>query len=286
MKPKTPAQFAQAVGTSVERTRTKQLNTPSGRFYQVDDETYPSVTHILSCIGKPALINWAANTERTLVSEASADLYEDLVRLPTPLPRTTYLTTLQTRLTKAKAHQKELAKAGEIGSQAHGLIEWKLRAQLSQTIGPEPRVNDAATWAVMAFEDWAKSVSLKPLFIEQMVYSRTHGFAGTMDLLAEVNGVVTLVDFKTGKAIYDEALLQNVAYQVAMIEMGHAAPAAGLIVRLPKIDTDPEFETKAVPPVDTLFPIFLAVKKLWQWTYANDQAWRDRQAAKNGPEAA
>ena len=57
-----------AVGTAVERTRTKQLNTPSGRFYQVDDETYPSVTHILSCIGKPALINWAANTERTLVS--------------------------------------------------------------------------------------------------------------------------------------------------------------------------------------------------------------------------
>lgn len=257
----------------------KRIDGPSGRFYQIDDLELPSVTHILSCIGKPALITWAANQERTLVSEAAADLYDDLRTISTPMPRTAYLTTLAARVGKARAHTRELAKAGEIGTQVHKLIEWNLRRSLSQQPGPEPRVSENATWAFMAWQDWATSVRLKPLLIEQTVFSRTHGFAGTMDLLAEVNGIVTLVDFKTGKAIYPEAFLQAVAYQVALKEMGHLAPEAGCIVRLPKVQTDPAFEAQAVPPIEDLFPIFLAVKTLWKWTYANDAAYRERQKA-------
>jgi hypothetical protein len=43
---------------------------------------------------------------------------------------------------------------------------------------------------------------------------------GTMDLLAEVNGEVTLVDFKTGKAIYPEAFLQSVAIRSRWLRWG------------------------------------------------------------------
>lgn len=262
--------------TSLSDTRTKpqRLDGPSGRFYRVDDESYPSVTHILQVIGKPALINWAANQERTLVSEAAADLYEDLARLEKPMPRTAYLCTLQARLGKVKAHKRELEKASEIGSQVHKLVEWKLRVQLGQTVGLEPRVVDDAQWAFMAWEDWAKSVHLTPKLIEQTVYSRVHGYAGTMDLVADVDGVLKLIDFKTGKAIYAEAFLQNAAYQVALSEMGHSIPAGGLIVRLPKIQTDPAFEVKDVPPVADLFPTFLAVKELWKWWFAQEELYR------------
>lgn len=257
----------------------QQINGPSGRFYLVDGDSLPSVTHILGCIGKPALINWAANQERTLVSEASADLYEDLARLEKPMPRTAYLTTLQARLGKVKAHKRELEKAAEIGTQVHHLVEWNLRRELGQAVGPEPRVVDDAQWAFMSFQDWAKSVDLKPKFIEQTVFSRVHGYAGTMDLLAEVNGVLTLIDFKTGKAIYAEAFLQNAAYQVALSEMGHSRPASGLIVRLPKIQTDPAFEVAVVPPVTDLFPTFLAVKELWKWWFAEEEKYRAKRKA-------
>jgi len=258
--------------------KTTRLDTRAGRFYQVDgaDEPLPSVTHILGCIGKPALINWAANQERLLVTETSADLYEDLAKLQKPLTRTAYVTTLQGRIGKTKAHQQELLKAGEIGTQVHRLIEWRLRRDLGQVIGPEPKVVDDAQWAFMAWEDWATSVALKPLFIEQTVFSLTHGYAGTMDLLAEVNGEPTLVDFKTGKAVYAEAHLQNVAYQVALSEMGHGQPSGGLILRLPKVQTDPDFEAVEVPPVSELFPVFLAVKEVWRWWYAGEQAYRAR----------
>lgn len=260
---------------SAEAGKTPQrMDGPSGRFYLVDGESLPSVTHILKVIGKPALINWAANQERTLVSEASADLYEDLARLEKPMPRTAYLTTLQARLGKVKAHKRELEKASEIGTQVHKLVEWKLRAQMGQSLGPEPRVVDDAQWAFMAWEDWAKSVNLQPKFIEQTVYSRVHGYAGTMDLLADVNGIETLIDFKTGKAIYAEAFLQNVAYQVALSEMGHGTVQAGAIIRLPKIQNDPAFEVGTVPPATDLFPTFLAVKELWKWWFAEEEKYR------------
>lgn len=246
---------------------------PSGRFYEVDGLSLPSVTHILQVIGKPALINWAANQERSLCLNVAADLYLDLSKTP-PMSRASYLATFDGRLGKQKAHKRQLEKASEVGSQAHALIEWNLRSQLGQKVGPEPRVVDDAQWAFMAFQDWANSVHLKPMFIEQVVFSKAYGYAGTMDLLAEVNGVPTLIDFKTGKAIYAEAFLQNVAYQQALLEMGHTGAESGLIVRLPKVQTDPAFETAAVPSVADLFPTFLAVKQVWHWWFAQEEAYR------------
>jgi hypothetical protein len=252
---------------------------PSGRFYEVEGLTLPSVTHILNVLSKPALINWAANQERAACTDAAADLYLDLCKTP-PMSRASFLATLSGRIGKQKAHRKELEKAGEIGSQVHGLIEWNLRQTLGQKVGPEPKVVDDAQWAFMAFQDWANSVNLKPIFIEQTVFSKTHGYAGTMDLLAEVNGVTALVDFKSGKAIYAEAYLQNVAYQVALGEMGHTVAVDGLIVRLPKVQTDPVFEVGKVPPVSELFPTFLAVKQVWAWWFAQEEAYRQKRKAK------
>jgi len=280
--PKSVGDFSAAVAESLhlseqpKPTKPVRKDGPSGRFYEIDGHLLPSVTHVLSCIGKPALINWAANQERMLVSESAADLYEDLVKLPKPMSRPSYLATLSGRIGKTKAHQKELAKAGEIGTQVHKLIEWKLRQSLGQVTGPEPRVVDDAQWAYMAWEDWARAHQVTPIRIEQTVFHLAHGFAGTMDVLASVDGRTMLVDFKTGKAIYGEAHLQNVAYQAALQAMGHETPDGGLIVRLPKLQTDPAFEVAEVPPVDELFPVFLHVLQVWKWWYAQDESYRQK----------
>jgi hypothetical protein len=260
--------------------KAQRRDTRSGRFYQIDGESYPSVTTILGCIGKPALIQWAANQERTLVTDTAARLYEELASIGQAIPRSAFLVTLEGRCGKERAHRRELEKAGDIGTQAHALIEWHLRRDLGLQVGVEPNVCAEALWAFMAFQDWAKSVDLKPKYIEQTVFSSAHRYAGTMDLLAEVNGVLTLADFKTGKSIYGEALLQNVAYRAAVMEMGIARPEAGLIVRLPKVQTDPEFEVKPVPPVDALMPTFLAVRQLWTWYHAQEQAYQASRSRK------
>src|SRR5262245_44605294 len=81
-----------------------------GRFYTILDRVtgeavrYPSVTTILgAAIAKPALIHWAAKEERVAVSETAADLYADLYG-SSQLPRAMFLTTLEHRLGKTKAH--------------------------------------------------------------------------------------------------------------------------------------------------------------------------------------
>lgn len=262
----------------------KRNDTPRGRFYEIDGKKYPSVTTILSVIGKPALVNWAANVERELVMEVSADLYQDAAGTP-PMNRLAWLTTLQARLGKQKAHVKALAKAAEIGSQIHALVEWTLKCELCYEVGPSPKVCDKAQWGFMAWEDWRKKVNLKPIFVEQTVYSKEWGYAGTLDLLGEVEGKLTVLDWKSGKAIYPEAKLQNAACRTAVREMGHGDPLQGIIVRLPKVETDPEFETLTVEEdEDYLLGQFLRAKGLWEWQQKeDDKYWEKREKANETP---
>lgn len=285
----------------------RRTDSKTGRFYAIpnDDGTttrMPSVTTILQAIAKPALVHWAASQERQLVSEAAADLYADLAASP-QLPRSMYALALEQRLGKTKAHVKALAKAGDIGSQCHAAVEWALKAQLlGVAAGVAPPMVDAARLAFGAFQDWARAVALTPHAIEQTVFSRTHGYAGTMDLLATLDAralltllerqgaidaslgdwlrardtVTAVIDLKTGKQVWPESFIQVVAYQRALAEMGHGRVDGGLIVRLPKTAQDPGFEVAVVPPARELFPVFLAVRQLWDWQFQQEQAYQAR----------
>lgn len=263
----------------------KQINTAVGRFYELPDGQHvPSVTHVLGLIAKPALVNWAAKMEREACIQAAADLYIDLQKLPKPLTTASYVATLDGRIGKQKAHKREMEKAAEIGTLAHRRVEWTVRKAMGQPVGPEPPLTDASLWAFMAWEDWWRDTTLRPLHAEQTVFSVEHRYAGTMDLLAvcerplTVGGVTfavgdqLILDWKTSKGIYAESFLQNVAYQQAVDEMGHGPIAGGLIVRLPKVTTDPAFEVALVPPRQTLLPTFLAVRAAWDWWHAQEVA--------------
>src|SRR5579864_332776 len=257
-------------------SRSDRKQTKAGRFYDIEDVgSLPSVTTILSVISKPALVQWAAKVEREMVIEAASNLYADCAGTP-PMSRPGWIATLNDRIGKTRANQKEVAKASEIGTQAHALIEWKLKAKMLAEAGPSPAVTDKAVWAFNAWENWAKSVDLKVIFIEQVVYSETYRFAGTLDLFAEVNGVPTVIDWKTGKKVYAEAHLQNAAYRHALREMGHGDPQAGMIVRLPKVETDPEFEVVQAFPEEDCFSVFVHSMALWEWT--NERAAEEQKA--------
>lgn len=247
------------------------------RFYNTPDGKFPSVTSVLSVISKPALVFWSANVEREMVIAESAKLYHDTIGQP-EMPSTFWTTTMQQRLGKERAHTKELEKAGEIGSEIHNAIEWNLKARMCIKSGRPPIISKAAQWGYSKFLEWADTVNLKPLMIEKVVWSKGYSFAGRMDLLAEVAGMECVLDWKSGKRIYPESWLQNVAYRKAAEEMGIAQPKHGYIVRLPKIEGDPDVEAQLVP-TDTrkLFAVFLNALVLWQWqqetsTYAEDEA--------------
>ena len=233
------------------------------RFYWIHGRQLPSVTTVLEVIAKPALGPWYAKEERRQLETA---LLEVLVQQG-PADREAYkafvLEQLAGAITGVKAADRAREQAATIGTAVHAGIEWHLRTQLGEDAGAEPLLPEAAAWAVESWKDWAKSVALEPLALERVVYCEDCGYAGTMDLYARVKGIPTILDWKTGRAIYPEALLQNVAYRHAAARLGMPAEQ-GMIVRLPKRLDDPAWEAMTVPATITVEE-FLAALRLWQW---------------------
>jgi hypothetical protein len=162
------------------------------RFYTIEGQHWPSVTTILDIIAKPALGPWYAKEERRYFEAA---MLEVLSR-PGARDPEYVLTAVAEAVSGVKAADRAKQQAASIGTAMHAGIEWALRTQLEEDAGPEPRLPDAAAWAVESWKDWAKSVALEPLAIERTVYCEVCGYAGTLDLYARVSGVLTVLDWK------------------------------------------------------------------------------------------
>jgi hypothetical protein len=230
------------------------------RMYTIAGDTWPSVTTILDVIDKPGLMYWAANEERKAFETAMLNVLSG----PHADQPDKILDAVIAATKGAKAMEKEKTKAATIGTAAHAYIEWESKRLLGEKVGSEPVIPDAAKWAVESWKDWAKEVDFTPLAAEQTVFCPGCGYAGTFDTIAKVRGVVTLLDYKTSKAIYPEAFLQSIAYRhAAAIETQQ-----GMILRLPKVVEDPAFEAMVVPEVP--LPVFLSALTLWKWKRTMD----------------
>jgi len=165
-----------------------------GRHYRDPDsgELYPSVTNILGVIDKPAIAWW--QTKGALA--AAWDDREAFSRM-------------RERDVAVKAYQsaafKQRDKAADLGSHIHAVCD-----ALSSD-APMPDVGDDAAPYVDQFVKWVSDNDVKVVHSERTVISTTHRYAGTFDLLAWLEGVLWLVDIKTGKAVYPEAALQLAA---------------------------------------------------------------------------
>ena len=229
------------------------------RFYTIEGRQLPSVTTILDVIAKPALGPWYAKQERRYFEAAMLEVLSK----PGARDPEYVLSAVVDAVGGVKAADREKQRAATIGTAIHAGIEWQLRTRLGEDAGPEPILPDAAAWAVESWKDWAKGIALEPLAVERTVYCEACGYAGTLDLYARVEGALTVLDWKSGRAIYPEAFLQNVAYRHAA-ERQKLPSTQGLIVRVPKLVDDPSWEVMAVP--ETLgIDDFLAAARLWRW---------------------
>jgi len=62
------------------------------------------------------------------------------------------------------------------------------------------------------FEAFVRQSGVKPVAIEQPVYRETPRYAGTPDLVGEINGQTVLIDYKSGAAVPEWAGYQLAAY--------------------------------------------------------------------------
>lgn len=186
-------------------------------------------------------------------------------------------------------------RSAEEGSRVHDAVEAMLR-------GHQPIVDDATRGAVEAFTEFTRNTHIKPLLIEERVLSREHQYAGTVDVVAQIDGVVGVLDIKTSKAIYRDYGLQTAAYVAALREhpdLPH--PEASWILRLDQCRAcsncggfmrtkggnvsingrgsrscahawgpmTGQFEFRELPDHDADLKAFLAAKTLWEWEHRN-----------------
>lgn len=233
----------------------------SARFYDLDEDIqYPSVTTILGVIAKPGLMYWAANLERATILAAVG---EALSNKKKPKTREEMLALIETLAKEKKAADKVKDKAADIGNEAHAMVEWTLRKRLGLKVKGRPAMSPEAKRCFTSWQTWFKSTGLTPIAAEKMVYCHACGIAGTADLIAEKKGKYYVLDWKTGKAIYEESFLQNIAYQHCWTQMEGKRTGGGAVVRLPKEGGDVEVQ---MTPKSVKYESFQAAHKLWQWT--------------------
>jgi hypothetical protein len=151
-------------------------------------------------------------------------------------------------------------KAGGIrGSDVHRIVE-----QVLDNGGRLPVVKAEHQPYAQAFRDWywhRQVRSMAPVRREFPVASFTHGFAGTCDLLlcAPTDHYI-LCDWKTGRSIYLEGLIQVAAYEGALRERG-LIPAGARCTKVVVLLTEQGTFREEVS--NYTLDDFLAAKRMW-----------------------
>jgi hypothetical protein len=99
--------------------------------------------------------------------------------------------------------------------------------------GEHPLIDERIRPSVDAYLEFARNNDIEPILIEERIVSKQHRYAGTIDMLARVNGVVGVLDIKTGKRIYRDYGLQTAAYIQAITEDSNIpTPETSWVLRL------------------------------------------------------
>lgn len=106
--------------------------------------------------------------------------------------------------------------AGDVGTLAHDLIERFLAgAEVMDAIpGAQPEAIAAACQRFLHWRNWYRQSNPTVVASEVSLVSEAHRFGGTLDAVVEMGGEYIIADWKTGKGIYPETLLQLAAYKL------------------------------------------------------------------------
>jgi hypothetical protein len=184
--------------------------------YTFDGKVYPGVTGILSVIDKSAaLMSWAARqtaeaalalvTEPTGTEDVTGVNVGPLLALLNAVGREGAVKALTSRSSWKRDE------AASLGTEVHNLADQLIRGVLDTSQVPARAVKH-----VTAYTEWWGASGWTVRASEAMVVHPVNGYGGTIDLLCQDrDGRTVLADIKTGRAVYQEAVLQLTAYGLA-----------------------------------------------------------------------
>ena len=181
---------------------------------------FKSVTKIKNIIDKPALINWA----KKMALDCAKDEFYKFINEGIPLDAVS----LEQIIESAKgAADRYKEKAADIGTRTHDAIdEW--------INGKSPNLTDDIRPGFDNFQQWLKSGNITVIRGDTSIASILHGFGGRADFYFEQDSKLMLGDFKTGKRLYDDTVVQIGGYDIATLETYGIQVAGAIVLRIGK----------------------------------------------------
>ncbi len=197
--------------------------------YYVDGEEIPSVTTILkSVVNKPRLTYWAiARVVDYINDNVKDDIDEDGWN--------------ELLINAKKAPDSIKNESAGKGTEVHRWIE-------NYILGKKKKISKENKGYINAFKDWLKhNKGIKLLESEVLVYNNVEGYGaycGTLDILAEDERGLIVIDIKTSRNMYPEHIMQTSAYQGAYESMTGKKIVARIVLKLGEDGTYNVFLTK------------------------------------------
>lgn len=189
-------------------------------IYKLPDGTkVPGVTTVLGILNKPALVIWA---NKLGLQGIDSSKYRD--------------------------------DKADIGTLAHQMILDYFNKRETDTLDYSKNQIDQSETCLLKFWEWEKAHKIEVIMAEVPLVSIEYGYGGTIDCFCNLNGQLTLLDFKTGKAIYPEMLYQLAAYEQLLNEAGKIIESVKLL-RIGR-DENEGFEERTVGKLDKHLEIF------------------------------
>lgn len=162
-----------------------------GRIYDIGDLKLPSVTTVLGDYDKVGLMHWVHKvaTEGVMVDGELCYDYKIISE-----------------------------RALTLGTAVHDLIEKYIKIDLNPNHCGTMFIESEFNPYIEAFIKWVEDNNVIFLESEQTVHNKVYGYAGTLDLLCEIDGKLYIVDFKVSNGHYLTNSLQITAYKKAWEE--------------------------------------------------------------------
>lgn len=206
----------------------KKVSKAHTRYYLADGTLVPGATTVTGLLNKPALVKWANNLGLQGIDS------------------TTYVD-----------------KAAKVGTLIHSLVECHITGKEVDYSDYTPLEIELAQNGFYKYLDWEKQHKVEPIFNEAKFVSEKYKYGGTLDFYCKVDGKYTLVDFKSGKGIFNEHFLQVSAYANLLKENKHRVDQI-MILNIGRNEDEP-FQHREIPPTTykKYFDMFKALLKVY-----------------------
>jgi hypothetical protein len=152
--------------------------------------------------------------------------------------------------------------AGEIGTLAHYMVACHLTGKVPDFSESSPSIIDKASNSFLSYLEWEKAHIIRPIIQEVPIVSEIYKYGGQPDIYGEIDGILTLLDFKTG-GIFDESRRQIAAYRNLIIESGLEEPERCVILSINREAND-TWQEEIVSHIEDWFDDFLCyLKSYW-----------------------